>query len=182
MHDFVDVPMTIDRPAPKALIEQLLANQYRSILAYFYRRLRNRADADDLAQEVYVRMLRVTDPASIRDPQAYLFAVAGNLAKEQALLDRRRSLGIDINDSVAVAQLFEVPNFDQDLDHRERVKRLHVVLAQLPPKCRAVVMLQYRHGLSHEEIAEQLAISTHMVKKYLLQALAHCRRRMQKLA
>ena len=174
--------MTLDQPAPKALIDRLLADQYRSLLAYFHRRIRNRADADDLAQEVYVRMLRVTDPASIRDPQAYLFAVAGNLAKEQAMLDRRRSLGIDVNDSVAVAQLFEIPNFDNDLDYRERVKRLKVVLAQLPPKCRAVVMLQYRHGLNHEQVAEQLDISTHMVKKYLSQALAHCRRRMQRLA
>jgi RNA polymerase sigma factor (sigma-70 family) len=174
--------MTLDRPAPKALIDRLLADQYRSLLAYFHRRIRNRADADDLAQEVYVRMLRVTDPASIRDPQAYLFAVAGNLAKEQAMLDRRRSLGIDVNDSVAVAQLFEIPNFDNDLDYRERVKRLKVVLAQLPPKCRAVVMLQYRHGLNHEQVAEQLDISTHMVKKYLSQALTHCRRRMQRLA
>lgn len=174
--------MTINRPAPRTLIDRLFAEQYASLLAFFHRRVRNRTDADDLAQEVYVRMLRVGDAASIRDPQAYLFAVAGNLAKEQALLDRRRSLGIDVNDSVAVAQLSELPNFDHDLDHRERVKRLRVVLAQLPTKCRTVVMLQYRHGLKHEEVAEQLGISTHMVKKYLAQALVHCRRRMQRLA
>jgi RNA polymerase sigma-70 factor (ECF subfamily) len=52
------------------------------------------------------------------------------------------------------------------------------VLAQLSPKCRAAVVLQYRYGLSYEDIAERLDVSPHMVKKYLAQALAHCRRRM----
>jgi len=55
------------------------------------------------------------------------------------------------------------------------------VLQQLSPKCRAAVMLQYWHGMSYEEIAMQLGVSTNMVKKYLSQALAHCRRRMARL-
>jgi RNA polymerase sigma-70 factor (ECF subfamily) len=170
------------RQVPVKLLDRLFAEQYSSLLAFFHRRIRNRTDAADLAQEVYVRMLRVGEPESIRDPQAYLFAVAGNLAKEQSLLDHRSALGIDIGEPVAEAQLFEVPDFEGDLDQRQRITRLRTVLRQLPLKCRTVVMLQYQHGLSHLEVADQLGISTHMVKKYLAQALAHCRRRMQSLA
>jgi len=55
------------------------------------------------------------------------------------------------------------------------------VLDQLSPKCRAVVVLQYWHGLSYEEIAQRLCVSTNMVNKYLSQALVHCRRRMARL-
>jgi RNA polymerase sigma-70 factor (ECF subfamily) len=54
-----------------------------------------------------------------------------------------------------------------------RVAGLRTVLAQLSPKCRAAVILQYRHGLTYQEIGERLNVSPHMVKKYLTQALAH---------
>ena len=67
------------------------------------------------------------------------------------------------------------------LDAERRIKRLREVLGQLSPKCQAAVVLQYWQGLSYQEIAEQLEISTHMVKKYLSQALTHCRRRMGRL-
>jgi RNA polymerase sigma-70 factor (ECF subfamily) len=51
----------------------------------------------------------------------------------------------------------------------------------LSPKCRAVIILQYRDELSYQQIAERLHISTHMVKKYVMQALGLCRRRMERL-
>jgi DNA-directed RNA polymerase specialized sigma24 family protein len=44
------------------------------------------------------------------------------------------------------------------------------------------VVLQYRDGLSYQEIADRLNVSPHMVKKYLTQALVHCRGRMSRLA
>jgi RNA polymerase sigma-70 factor (ECF subfamily) len=58
------------------------------------------------------------------------------------------------------------------------VKRLRAVLRGLPPKCHAAVVLQYVHGQSQLQIAEHLHISPRMVKQYVGQALAHCRRRM----
>jgi len=42
-------------------IERLFADQYTALVAFFYRRTRAKADAPDLAQEVYLRMLRVKD-------------------------------------------------------------------------------------------------------------------------
>ena len=63
----------------KALVEGLFARHRTALQAFFFRRLRTKADAADLAQEVYLRILRVNDPDTIRNPQAYLFAVAGNL-------------------------------------------------------------------------------------------------------
>jgi RNA polymerase sigma factor (sigma-70 family) len=78
-------------------------------------------------------------------------------------------------------QLAELPALAVELDAEQRIARLRQVLQQLPPKCHAAVVMQYWHGLSYEEIAQRLGISTHMVKKYLSQALVHCRRRMARL-
>jgi RNA polymerase sigma factor (sigma-70 family) len=130
---------------------------------------------------VYVRMLRVPAMESIRNPEAYLYAVAANLAKEYAQRERRDLVRLDVDDPLVQEQLAELPSIAAELDTAQRVKRLQEVLQQLSPKCRAVVELQYWHGMSYEEIARRLEISTNMVKKYLSQALLHCRRRMTRL-
>jgi DNA-directed RNA polymerase specialized sigma24 family protein len=56
-----------------------------------------KADAADLVQEVYLRMLRVSDPEAIRNPESYLFTVAANLHKENAVADRRQAQEISVD-------------------------------------------------------------------------------------
>ena len=163
-------------------IERLFAEQYAALVGFFYRRTRSKADAPDLAQEVYLRMLRVKDLDSIQSPQSYLFTVASNLLKEDAVLQRKRGSRVDITEAAVDWQLQHLPNFAGELDTANRVERLRIVLQQLSPKCRAAVVLQYRDGLSYQEIADRLNVSTNMVKKYLSQALVHCRGRMSRLA
>jgi RNA polymerase sigma-70 factor (ECF subfamily) len=126
-------------------------------------------------------MLRVRDVEAIRNPEGYLFAVANNLAKEHAVLDRRRATAIDVDEAGPDTSLQTLPAYEKELDGMQRTSRLHTVLAQLSPKCRAAVVLQYGQGLTYQEIALQLSVSPHMVKKYLAQALMHCRRRMMRL-
>jgi len=165
----------------RGLVEKLFAEHRRALQAFFYRRIRTKSDAPDLAQEVYVRMLRVSDMDAIRNPELYLYTVASNLVKEHAVLERRRAGNVGIDEPSIQQRLGELPAFEGQLDASERVIRLREVLAQLSPKCRAAVVLQYRHGLTYQEIGERLNVSHHMVKKYLAQGLAHCRRRMARL-
>jgi RNA polymerase sigma-70 factor (ECF subfamily) len=165
----------------RGLVERLFAEHRRALQSFFYRRIRTKSDAPDLAQEVYVRMLRVSDTDAIRNPELYLYTVASNLVKEHAVLDRWQARGVNVDEANIQQQLGELPTLDGQLDVTQRVARLRTVLAQLSPKCRAAVVLQYRHGLTYQEIGERLNVSPHMVKKYLAQALAHCRRRMARL-
>ena len=168
-------------PAAKTLVEKLFAEHYPALLAFFHRRVRAKSEAPDLAQEVYLRMLRVSDAEAIRNPEGYLFTVASNLAKEHAVLERRRSGALDLDEASAEPSLQTLPAYEAELDGRVRASRLSTVLTQLSPKCRAAVVLQYTQDLSYQEIADRLNVSPHMVKKYLAQALMHCRRRMARL-
>ncbi len=165
----------------QALVERLFEEHGRALRAFFHRRLRRHAEAADLAQEVYLRMLRVADTDAIRNLEAYLYAIAGNLMKEHALRERVLSSAVDLEDPFVIQQLAELPDVGGEIDATQRERRLHEVLQQLPAKCQAAVMLQYRDGLSYAQIGERLDISTNMVKKYLGQALVHCRRRMARL-
>jgi len=167
---------------PKAsLIERLFAEHRGALQTFFLRRIRAKADAADLAQEVYVRMLRIKDQQAILNPVHYLYTVANNLVKEHAVLERRQASGIDIDNAPAHERLETVPQFDGELDARQRVARLGEVLKQLRPKCRAAVELRFTQGLSFREIGLHLEVSPQMAKKYVAQGLSHCRRRMARL-
>jgi len=167
-------------PKP-SLVERLFAEHRGALQMFFRRRIRSKADAPDMAQEVYLRMLRISDQTTIRNPVLYLYTVANNLVKEHAVLDRRQASGIDIEEVATHEQLETLPAFDGELDAAQRVARLRVVLKQLRPKCQAAVELRFTHGLSYREIALRLGVSPQMAKKYVTQALGHCRRRMARL-
>ena len=172
--------MAVADPKP-SLVGRLFAEHRGALQTFFWRRIRSKADAQDLAQEVYLRMLRVSDQEAIRDPVPYLYTVANNLLKEHAVLDRRQATGIGIEEVATHEELEAPPAFDGELDLEQRVARLRVVLKQLRPKWQAAVELRFTHGLSYREIATRLGVSPQMVKKYVAQALLHCRRRMARL-
>jgi RNA polymerase sigma factor (sigma-70 family) len=165
----------------KLWIERLFTAHGAALQRFFRRRIREAPDAPDLAQEVYVRMLRVSDSDAIRDPELYLFTVANNLVREHALVEKRRRACDDIDDEAIQEQLAELPQLDGEIDTMRRTERLREVFEQLSPKCRATLILQYRDELSYQQIAERLGISTHTVKKYVMQGLELCRRRMERL-
>ena len=162
----------------RPFVERLFAEHRRALQGYFRRRIRTKADAPDLTQEVYVRMLRVSDTEAIRNPQFYLYTVASNLVKEHALLEQRQAYRLDVNEASVQQRLGELPPLDSQLEGSEMVERLGTVLEQIPARWRTALILQYRYGLTYQEIADRLGVSSNMVKKYLAQGLGHCRRLM----
>jgi RNA polymerase sigma factor (sigma-70 family) len=165
----------------KTLVDRLFTEHAGALHAFLSRRMRRHPDAAELAQEVYLRMLRIPDMDGVRNLEAYLYTVAGNLVKEHARLERRTAENLDVDNPVIQEQLAVLPSMGGDLDTARRIQRLREVLPQLPAKCQAAVVMQYWHGMRYEEIAQRLGVSTNMVKKYLSQALVHCRRRMARL-
>jgi RNA polymerase sigma-70 factor (ECF subfamily) len=165
----------------KGFVEGLFARHQAALQAFFRRRIKTGSDAPDLVQEVYLRMLRMSDSDAIRNPEVYLFTVASNLVKEHSVLDRRRANQVDIDEWSVQESLGELPELDGQVETKQRMARLRVVLDQLSPRCRTAVLLQYRDGLTYQQIADRIGVSPHMVKKYLAQGLTHCRRRMARL-
>src|SRR5215467_8625392 len=162
----------------KSFVEKLFAEHRRALQQYFYRRIRTKSEAPDLAQEVYVRMLRVSDTEAIRNPQLYLYTVASNLVKEHAVLEQRFANHRDFDETRVQDRLGELPSLDRELEAGEMTAQLRAALEQLPKRWRTALILQYRYGLTYEEIADRLGVSSNMVKKYLAQGLAHCRQDM----
>ncbi|WP_353085499.1 sigma-70 family RNA polymerase sigma factor [Stenotrophomonas sp.] len=147
------------------------------VLRGFFTRRGARQDAEDMVQETYLRLLRAHEDQgdAIANPEAYLFTVAQNLAREQAA--RRRWSMLPIDDLENLTTLLTGEETVEDVAEREqRRTHLQTLLGTLPEHTRAVLVMQYRDGLSYKEIAERLGVSSHMVKKHVVRGLSVCRR------
>lgn len=161
----------------RAFWARMFVKHQAALNGFLRRRVAHPWDAQDLAQEVYLRLLRVDtrEGHAIENPEAYLYTVAANLVKEHGLMQKRAAMNVDV--SAVLPELAAPEGSAEDEAEREsRRKWLTEMLERLPPRCKAVMIMQYRDQMSYAQIAEQLGVSTHMVKKYVMKALALCRK------
>jgi RNA polymerase sigma factor (sigma-70 family) len=150
----------------------------RELHRYLVRRLRQPADADDLAQEVYLRLLRRNRAEAVLNPRAYVYRVAANVIAEFRVRSERGEDHVTF-DSEMLDQLekqsFRSEQKDEMAERLSLQRQVQNALADLPPTHQAVFLLHKREGHSHEEIAQKLQLSIHTVEKYLVQANARLR-------
>lgn len=143
------------------------------------RKLACEHDAEDLAQEACLRFfVEWQRRDDIRNPRAYLQQIARNLLYLHYTnrANRVTDTGIELDAMVA-----EVPDTVERINDALRVQTVNRACRELSPKCQQALRLRWREGLRVAEIAEQMNLSTGMVKKYLAQGLAHCRKRLGRI-
>lgn len=147
-----------------------LVRQYREALRrYFERRLRNRADAEDLTQEVLVRLLRQQALAAKSRP-GYIFVAARSVLVDHVRHTRVRALGaLAENADVNV----ESPSAEQVYVAQERVASVMRLVEQLTPRAREVFLMHRVDGLSYSEIARTLGVGIGTVEKHMSAALLY---------
>ncbi|MEQ4574354.1 RNA polymerase sigma factor [[Pseudomonas] boreopolis] len=151
--------------------------EHRPTLRGFFARRGAHEEAEDMVQETYLRLLRAhqSQGEAIANPEAYLYTVAMNLAREQAARRRPAPLPLDELEQLSIA-LHAGEAADDVVERQQRQQRLQSLLAGLPENTRAVLVMQYRDGLSYRQIAERMGVSPHMVKKHVVRGLSACRR------
>lgn len=162
-----------------AFVAELAARHDRRLCRFLAARLRNAADIADLAQEVYLRLLRVQRHDQIRNPEAYLLTIASHVAQQHALASAASPETMDVTDELVDARLAEEADPVAALHLEQRLAALDRALSRLSPKARAVFVLQRRDGCTLDEIAVRLGISRSMVKKYLAKAVLQCSRQIR---
>jgi RNA polymerase sigma factor (sigma-70 family) len=145
---------------------------------YLLRRLARGQDAEDVVQEVFMRLLRIEDRELIRNPRAYLYGIALHVVREFRARQEKSGTWITFEPQ-EVTRRSEAPEplvADELPDRIGLQRQLERALQNLPPAHRTVFLLHKRDGFSYEEIAQKLRISAHMVDKYLLQAKVRLRK------
>ncbi len=147
----------------------------QDLLRYFTMRLNAAAAAEDVVQEIYLRIVGA-EVGEIDNPSAFLYRLGTNLMLDR-LKQQRRSVARD--DAWQGARHLRVggedmaadPPADDAVDARQRLRRLLAVVDEMPPQRRRAFRLHKFDGLSHAETATAMGISRSAVEKHISAAL-----------
>jgi RNA polymerase sigma factor (sigma-70 family) len=163
----------------QAFVADIAKQHGQRLRRFLASRLRHgSAEVQDLAQEVFLRLLRIDSHETIRSSEAYLYTIAFHVLQQHLL--RRSAMPEAVEITALIDELESAPGNDPlaQVETQQRLAELQGALQQLSPKARAVLLLHRRDGYSLEEIGAQLGFSRAMAAKYLSKALLHCRQRL----
>jgi RNA polymerase sigma-70 factor (ECF subfamily) len=160
----VEAIRTGDSQAPR----ELIARFHGVVFGLCFRMLGHRHDAEDAAQETFIRALRgIFGFDASRPIRPWLLEIAANRCRTALALRARRPPAADPSRAVELADDRAGPRDPDDL-----AGELELAMARLRPEYRAVVALFHEQGLSYEEVAGALGRPVGTIKTWLHRARA----------
>lgn len=149
----------------------LYQNHHHWLRHWLQHKLGSASDADDLAQDTFVRVLLGGSAQDIREPKSFLCTIA-----HRVMVDFFRRNALERAWRAMLEQLPEEQMPSPDLQHEllETLRQIDAMLDGLGAKVRQAFMLSQLEGLTYAQIAEQLNVSVSSVKKYMAKATEHC--------
>jgi RNA polymerase sigma-70 factor (ECF subfamily) len=161
-----------DEADTRLSVRNLYQLYHRPLLAWLRQRLSIADDADDVAQETFIRLLKYEGASNILCHKSMLYKVAANAACDQERMGRtrRRNLYASIEDEELDFPSQE-PSVERIVEGEEAYRNTCRKIAKLPPKCQQVFLLSRVHGMTYPQIAAHCNISIKMVEKHVSHAL-----------
>ncbi len=165
----VSQPLAPEEPSPLlgSSFDELVRAHYGRLCNFAYRFVRSRDAAEDVVQEVFVRLWRQRDQFDVRDPLPYLYRAVRNrlVTCRRAELVRERW-----RTSVAREHVHAV-DAGSELELAELRRALARAVEALPERCRVIFTMSREQDLSYPEIARSLGISVKTVETQMGRAL-----------
>jgi RNA polymerase sigma-70 factor (ECF subfamily) len=146
------------------------------LVRFLTARLGQAGIAEDVYQEMFIRLRLGQLPADVGNPRAFLYKMAFNLANDAHRAGQRRAVRdgawLDTaTQKMGTETIADAPSADDAIDAKRRLDLMLTSLAELPAKCREAFTLHRLRGLSHREVAAQMGITTKTVEKHMTTAL-----------
>ena len=145
-----------------AAVEAIVREHSRFVFKVAYGVLRNAHDAEDVAQEVFLRVHR-SPPNHVADLRAWLARIAFRLAIDR----QRKPQAVGLGDFEAASS---DPNAEQLAIGRQRVARVQRLIAALPEELRYPLVLSALEELNSRQIAEVIGIPESSVRGRIFRA------------
>ncbi len=182
-----DAEVMLRAAADDAAYEYLVNKYHRPMIAFMYRMCRNQAQAEELAQEVFLRVYRSrTSYAAEAKFTTWLYRIATNLAVNHARDNKVERSGKVVSldepdeDSGTTLDVADPTlNVEQNILRRERLQAIKKHVMALPEKQRAAVLMHKYQGMDYRDIADALKLSESATKSLLFRAYEGLRERLK---
>ena len=154
-----------ERTASDQEFSLLVYRQHRFVFRVAFALLRNAHDAEDIAQETFLKLYRTGRWRGIRDERAFLARAAWRLA-----LDLRRAPDLDSAEADADAMPSQTASPEQQAMSADTTAALHRLIDALPEELRQPLVLSGIEEMNSREIAAVLAIPEGTVRTRLMRA------------
>ena len=124
--------------------------------------------AEDIAAEVFIRLLSMGRLASVREPQAMMITIAKRMMIE---IFRGKQLRKDYEAELARAPVGTVTSPEHQLIVLEALREISGILASMSPRARAAFLLSHIEGMTYTDDARELGVSVTMDRRYIAQGL-----------
>ena len=135
------------------------------------RRAGTSADIDDIAQEVFLRLIQYDRADLVDHPKTYLFKIAANISADWAVRSSRRLP----HDGAWLTELVDALSPDAELEREDTEEQIRLAVDTLPARAREILRLHFGEGMSHQEIAAALGVTRKIVKRDVARAYAALR-------
>ena len=156
-------------------------------MSFFLRRMQNREEAEDLTQEVFLRILRRDETVPVDNPEIYIFRIAANLLRDRArkAVTHRQGEHASLDAGVSEfgdsgrlsAGLVEDRGPERVLLSQESLTEALRALDELGPRTRDIYMLFRIERMKQRDIAALYGMTVSAVEKHIAKAGVHLSRR-----
>jgi RNA polymerase sigma factor (sigma-70 family) len=171
---------TADNPLLVAFLERR-----ENLVLFLAARLRSMAAAEDLIQDLYLRIAAMEPGADVRAPTALLYRMATNLLVDHVRsadrASRRNALWrLDTRATLGDLDIVSEPPADEALVAQERVRQLADAVADLPPQMGRAFRLHKLDGMSQAQTAQAMGVSQKMIEQHIAAAIRRLTERLSR--
>jgi len=172
--------VALAKAGKEAAYRELLSRYERPVFSLIYRMVRDRALAEDLAQETFIKVLNALDTYRPEFKfSSWIFKIANNAAIDQLRKRELDTLSLDGAPGARTAEEVEATALQAvdrtesplaELEARELGGEIEQAIGKLRPEYRTAILLRHVEGRAYEEIAEVMDLPLGTVKTYIHRA------------
>jgi RNA polymerase sigma-70 factor (ECF subfamily) len=167
-----------ESPAADGPLLRTFLEKRENLLLFLAARTRSLSTAEDLVQDLYIRIAGLDPGADVRAPLALLYRMASNLLIDHvrsAQRSSRRNAEWRLETRVVQGgeDVVDEPAADEVVASNQRVRLLTEAVSALPPKMGQAFRLHKLEGMSQAQTAQAMGVSTKMVEQHIQAAVRH---------